>query len=551
MLVLGRKAEITVIDRGTVLGKVAPSARRKLLEAAAVYGIALADHAEVREVTPTALRLSDGREIPSDFTIGAAGAVPHPWLTETGLDLHHGYITVDEQLRSTSHSNIYAAGDCAHLSHAPRPKAGVYAVRAAPILAHNLRADLTGLQRRAFRPQRDFLKLISLGQKQALAEKAGITLAGDGMWRWKNRIDQGFMDKFHNLPSMPTPAAPNDAAKGVAAELAGPMPCGGCGAKLGPEALSTTLASLSQAGRDDVETAPGDDAAVLRIGGQRQVLTTDHLRAFTDDPVLMARIAAVHALGDIWAMGAKPQAATATVILPRMATRMQGAWLDEIMQAASEVFTAEGAEIVGGHSSMGSELTLGFTITGLLDRPAITLDGAEPGDALILTKPIGSGTLLAAEMRGLARGAEVADLWAAMQQGQAQASTILSPVARAMTDVTGFGLAGHLANICRASGVGAELHLDAIPLYPGALRLAEAGVRSTLFAQNRAALSNEVTAPNTPLADLVFDPQTAGGLLAAVPADTADALSPTLAAAGLPASRIGRITDGPVRITMT
>jgi selenide,water dikinase len=316
--------------------------------------------------------------------------------------------------------------------------------------------------------------------------------------------------------------------------MAGPAPCGGCGAKLGAGALSGILGGT-----------PGDDAAVLETGATRQVISTDHLRGFADDPVLVARAAAVHAMGDIWAMGARPQAAVATVILPRMAARMQGAWLDEVMDAAREVFAAEGAEIVGGHSSMGTELTLGFTVTGLLDRDPVTLAGARPGDALVLSRGIGTGVVLAGEMRVLAEGAEVAACWAQMTAPQGAAAAILAPMAHAMTDVTGFGLAGHLGNICAASGVGAELALDAVPLLPGALRLSEAGVRSTLYEQNRAALEGRLEAPETARAALVFDPQTAGGLLAAVPAAEADRLVADLRNAGFDAARIGTVTDGP------
>jgi selenide,water dikinase len=98
------------------------------------------------------------------------------------------------------------------------------------------------------------------------------------------------------------------------------------------------------------------------------VISTDHLRAFALDPALVARVAAVHALGDVWAMGAAPQSAVATVILPRMEARLQGAWLDEVMGAAHDVFAEAGASVLGGHSSMGAELTVGFTVTGLLDR---------------------------------------------------------------------------------------------------------------------------------------------------------------------------------------
>ena len=527
---LGRAAEVAVIDRGTVLG--GHPARARLIAAMAGYGITRHEGAAPVALTAGAVHLEGGGAIAADLIVGAAGAVPHPWLAGCGMAMHAGYMVVDDQLRSVSHPEIYGAGDCVHLGHAPRPKAGVYAVRAARMLAWNLRADLLGAQRRRFRPQRDFLKLVSLGGKSALAEKAGMTLAGPLMWRWKDRIDQRFMDKLGDLPPMPRALPPKDAARGVAQEMAGPAPCGGCGAKLGAGALSGILGGQ-----------PGDDAAVLVTGGARQVISTDHLRGFAEDPVLVARAAAVHAMGDIWAMGARPQAALATVILPRMAAPMQGAWLDEIMAAARAVFAAEGVEVVGGHSSMGAELTLGFTVTGHLDRDPVTLAGARPGDALILTRGIGTGVVLAAEMRMLARGAEVAATWAQMATPQGAASGLLSPVAHAMTDVTGFGLAGHLGNICAASGLGAEVALDAVPLLPGALRLSGLSVRSTLLAQNRAALAGRVAVPETPLGALVFDPQTAGGLLAAVPDEGAAALVAALRAAGFDAARIGKMTE--------
>jgi selenide, water dikinase len=351
------------------------------------------------------------------------------------------------------------------------------------------------------------------------------------MWRWKDRIDARFMDRLKHLPTMAQPRPPARAARGLATEMAGPAPCGGCGAKLGAGALGTILG-----GR------PGDDAAVVTVGGLRQVMSTDHLRGFALDPVLVARAAAIHAMGDIWAMGARPQVALATVILPRMAARLQGAWLAEVMTAARDIFAAEGAEIVGGHSSMGTEVTLGFAVTGVLDRDPVTLAGARPGDALILSRGIGTGVVLAAEMQMRATGPEVAATWAQMTTPQGAASAILAPHAHAMTDVTGFGLAGHLGNICAASGVGAEVRLDALPLLPGALRLSAEGLRSTLFAQNRAALAGRVTAPETAQAALIFDPQTAGGLLAAVPRQEAEKIVAALCRAGFAAACIGHVT---------
>jgi selenide, water dikinase len=540
---LGRAGAVSLVDRGRILAGVAPAARRRMMAALAGWGIACIENDAPAEVGPDHVRLESGRRLAADVTIGAAGARPQDWLAQSGLETRDGYVVTDGWLRSVSDPRIYAAGDCAHFAPAPRPKAGVYAVRAAPVLAQNIAADLTGRQRRVFRPQRNFLKLVSTGERSAVAERSGIALAGPALWRWKDRIDARFMERFRDLPAMARPRAPKGAAKGVAAELAGPAPCGGCGAKLGSGALSGVIAGMGGAARDDAERLPGDDAALLSFGDARQVVSTDHIRAFALDPALVARVAAIHALGDVWAMGAVPQAALATVILPRMEARLQGRWLEEVMGAAADVFAAEGAAVLGGHSSAGAELTVGFTVTGLLESAPVTLKGARPGDALILTKALGSGVILAAEMQAVARGEDVVAAWEAMCAPQGAAARILAPEALALTDVTGFGLAGHLWNICAASGTGARVSLDALPLLPGAEALAARGIRSTLEPQNRAALAAVATVPGTPRGALIFDPQTAGGLLAAVPAGRAEALVSALRDEGLPASRIGEMTD--------
>ncbi|MEX0277798.1 MAG: selenide, water dikinase SelD, partial [Ruegeria sp.] len=498
------------------------------------------ERATIDRVCEDGVWLDDGRKVEANFVTGAAGARPYEWIANTGLTLQDGYVQVSEYLQSSDPA-IFAAGDCAHLAANPRPKAGVYAVREAPVLFDNLRAALGAGRLRRYVPQKDYLKLISLGGKSALAERLGTAFSGRAMWAWKNHIDQGFMNKFRNLPQMKAPALPKAHAAGLAEAVGHKPMCGGCGAKVGRDALQDALSNLPEPDRSDVLPLPGDDAALLTMGGVRQVMTSDHLRSITPDPVMMARIAAVHSLGDIWAMGAKPQAATATIILPRMTPELQCRTMAEIMTAAGDVMRAAGAEIVGGHSSIGDEMTIGFTLTGLCDKDPITLSGARRGDALILTKPLGSGILMAAEMAGQADGAWVAAAFDQMIQPQGEAARILAN-AHAMTDVTGFGLAGHLQGICEASGCGATLNIDAIPLMPGALDLSAQGVRSTIFDDNRR-LAPEL--PNVGPARILFDPQTAGGLLAAVAADQAAGDLKDLKDAGYPAAIIGHLTDTP------
>ncbi|MBQ2262426.1 MAG: selenide, water dikinase SelD [Loktanella sp.] len=515
--------KLHLIDRGRALAALGYKARQRMVAALTAYGIEIVENAEVIQIFPEGVLLKDGRLIQSDFTTGAAGAKPHDWIAETGLALRDGFIVVNAQLQ-TNDPVIFAVGDCAHMSASPRPKAGVYAVRQAPVLYDNLRAVLSGGAMRRYTPQRDYLKLISLGGKYALAEKFGTTWQGAILWRLKNRIDSKFMTQFDKLPVMKRPDLPATAAIGLREALGDKPMCGGCGAKVGRSALQQVLGD-----------AFGDDAAIVQPG---QVISTDHLRALTADPVMMTRIAAIHALGDIWAMGAKPQAVTTSIILPRMSADLQQRTMAEIMTAATTVMARAGARIVGGHSSLGDELTIGFTLTGRVDRP-ITLAAAQAGDALILTKPIGSGTIMAAEMAGQARGADVVACLDLMTQPQGEAAQILH-AAHAMTDVTGFGLLGHLRGICDASGTGAVLDWAEVPLMQGAADLSAHGIRSSLFADNQAGAGRiDGIVP-----DLAYDPQTAGGLLAAVAADSADKLLSELGTAGYRAAIIGQITAG-------
>lgn len=532
----GKAPTVTVIEASDTLTGVGNRARRVLLAAMAELGVALRTRARVAEIGADAVTLDDGETVPAAFTTASAGARPHGWIAGTGLPLEGGFIRVGRTLAVEGYDDLFAAGDCAHMTHAPRPKAGVFAVRQAPVLHGNLRAALQDKPGRIFEPQTRYLKLISLGGKSALAERGGLAVTGPWLWRWKDHIDRSFMDQLTELPAM-EPALPKvRAAGGDAAK----MLCAGCGSKIAGDALAQALRVLPDPTRADVLSRPGDDAAVLAQGGTKQVLTTDHLRAFTQDPALMTRIAAVHALGDVWAMGAAPQAALAQITLPRLSGALQARTLAEVMAAASGVFTAAGADLVGGHSTMGAEMVIGFTVTGLADRP-IGHDGARAGDAIVLTRPIGTGVMLAAEMAGAARGRDVLDMLARMATPQGDAAAILSG-ARAMTDVTGFGLAGHLMALCRGSGVAAEVRLGAVPVYAGALALSEGGHVSSLHGANLRGAP--VTGGRGARLALLHDPQTAGGLLAAVPAGDADALIDRLRDAGHEAARIGAFTAG-------
>ncbi len=542
----GVAPQVTVIEAGPEISGVGPRARRRMLAAMADLGVEVRTEARVVEIRADHVVLEGQDAVAAALTVGAAGAYPHAWLGDTDLPLNDGFIEVGPDLGVPGDDALFAVGDCAYMPHAPRPKAGVFAVRAAPILKHNLRAALSGGSRKTWQPQKNYLKLISLGGKSALGEKFGLTFSGPLMWRWKDRIDRAFMDRLSDLPQMKTPVPAGEVASGLAEMLAARPLCGGCGAKVGRGVLSGALGGLAAA-RGDVVTGAGDDAAVLRQpGGGFQVISTDHLRAVIDDPAQMTRIAAVHALGDVWAMGATPQVALASIVVPQMSALLQARTLAEITQVAQEVITAAGAQLVGGHTTMGAELTIGFTVTGTRDKMPLTVGGAQPGDRLILTRPIGSGVILAADMGGAADGRDVAAALAVMGQPQAREAQVLGAVAHAMTDVTGFGLAGHVQAICAASGLDALLWQDKIPIYQGARALADSGVSSSLMPSNRA--DTPVEGGDDPL---LYDPQTAGGLLAAVPDSVCEAVLDKLLAQGCRGHVIGRLAPGKGRLRLS
>ena len=463
--------------------------------------------------------------ISADEIIWVTAAAPAPWLKETALALDAGgFIAVDDTLRSISHKNIFAAGDIASMANHPRPKAGVFAVRQTKSLIENLRRAARGADLIAFHPQREFLTLISTGGKHAVAVRNGFALQGDWVWRWKDQIDRKFMTMFNNLPVRNSSHDQH-------------MRCAGCGAKVNGAGLQGMLDRLHPQG-----TAPRDDAAVIDRGDHVELHTADFFPAPVSDPYVFGKIAARHALGDIEAMGGAAQTALAIATVPYAQGSKMSETLEQMMAGAIEILSSEGVKLIGGHSGEGEQLALGFSIAGRAGNDHLTLKaGMQKGDVLVLTKPLGSGVLLAAGMRAQAKGRWIEKLTSSMLQSNITAAGVLiDHGARAMTDITGFGLAGHLAEMLRASHCSAQIELNALPLFEGAAECFAMGLRSTAHEGNAGYVNDVMDDANSFPA--LLDPQTAGGLLASVPAETAAAAVKGLHDAGYVSSAIiGRI----------
>jgi len=526
------EARVTLITRDALLPSHNAGVRRRFTRALAERGIRAVAGDPVVRVEAHRLILASGAAIEFDEALWATEAAAAPWLAETGLPLAPGgFVVTDETQRSPFDPTVFAVGDVCAMEGHPRDKAGVYAVRAGPKLTDNLRRALAGKAPRRAVLQRRGLALIGLGDRNAVASRGPLAAEGRLLWRLKQWIDRRWMRKYVELPEM-AGAGDEDA-----------MRCGGCAAKVPADVLSRALARLGpQTGAAVAVGAGSDDAALVTIPGAPPLLqTVDFFRALVDDPYLFGRIAANHALGDIYAMGGLPDTALAIVTLPPARPPITEHDLFHLLKGATEVLETAGAVLVGGHSAEAAEMGLGFAVTG---RPGATIlrkGGLRPGDRLILTKPLGTGVILAAEMRGKASARTVAAAIDTMVQPAALAAMVLAEHdATACTDVTGFGLLGHLNEMLAASEADTRLDPSAIPALDGALALFGQGLESSLHASNLSALASLVDAdPTSPFVKLLIDPQTAGGLLAGVPAERAGQCVAELRRRGYRAATIG------------
>ncbi len=483
--------------------------------------------------------------VAADYAVWVTPAAPPDWLCDSGLALdERGFIAVDACLQSRSHDNLFAAGDIAAVTEHPRPKSGVFAVRQGLPLARNLYRRLLGKPARPFKPQRQFLSLISTGDRYAVASRGGRALRGGWCWWLKDRIDRRFVRRFSELPAMPD----GDEEQ---ADME-PMRCGGCGSKVGSELLQSVLDDVRQRyGLErDSGTGHADDAALLQVpAGTELVQSIDHFRSFVDDAFLFGRIAANHALGDLYAMGIDAHSALVLANVVFASEDKQRQDLYQLLCGVAETLRDDGVLLAGGHSGEASQMSCGLSVNGFA-RPGEVLlkSGMRPGELLILTRGLGSGVIFAAEMRARARAAWVDAALGHMLVSNRNASRCLRRfAASACTDVTGFGLAGHLHEMLRASRCAVELRLDSLPLYPGAAELAAAGIHSSLQPQNiriRHAIDAAGGVERHAAYPLLFDPQTAGGLLASLAAGSADACVAALHELGYrDACVIGRVVE--------
>lgn len=565
---LGAGARITLVEREVEI--MAAHARRTqtiLRRVLRDRGITVLTGAPVAAVEEHVITLASGEVVPHDYLFWVTAPRPQEWIARSGLKLTaDGFIAVAKTLQAEGFPAIFAAGDTASISGAARPKSGVFAVRQAKPLNENIRRYLRGVALVTYRPQRHYLSLIGTADRSAVASRGSFAARSRLWWSVKDHIDRSFMASFAQLLPMPAsghvePVDSSMAQTVSALALRAAQRCGGCAAKVGGDVLARALARALAEQPASAQAVPAskqehtfvmglsqrDDAAAFAVPpGQVLVQSVDFLTPLVSDPYTFGRLATVHAVSDIYATGAEPHSLLALVNVPLASSAVME---DDIVQMLAGVLAAArtvGAVLIGGHTTETREAGLGITVNGLAWSVGLkTKSGLVAGDAIILTKALGTGTLFAAAMRLAAKGRWIDAALASMLTPNTDAARVFAEAgAHAVTDVTGFGLAGHLLEMLTASQLDARLELAAVPVLDGAEETLRQGFTSTLQASNeqrRGSLRLSQAAAQSARLPLLFDPQTSGGLLAGLATEQAAAAVAALKACGLPAAIIGHV----------
>ncbi|GEM_PF-48286 len=544
----------------------------------------------LQAVAGSDLVLASGQRLHSDLVIyiGAGNASQVTGLIDVQRD-QRGCIVTNDCLESVDDHHIWAGGDCGSIQGLNVPKAGVYAVRQGPVMWNNLVRWKAGQPLKPYVPQDDFLKLVNLGGKQAIGQWKGVSFQGRWVWQLKDWIDTKFIHMYQHLPQKVAQMMATGKKRGVdvssaAASTDRPeMRCLGCGGKISASSLRTVLRELAEhydqgspvyIGHDLnhppfsplSNDAGSDDVALFQLqrsgnpsdtqGSQTPVhslaMTVDAFASPLSDPWLSGRLAVLHALSDLWASGVSPEAVLSSIEIPFGSDRAQQRILKQVMRGICDELAKHRVKLLGGHTMEGPRLAIALTATGRVFGEVLPgpKQGLQAGDCLLVTKPLGTGIALAALMRALCSAQTYqATIAGMLVSNQASLSLLAELSIHAITDITGFGLLGHLHEMVGDQPLQMKLDMDAIVdlTLPGIPSLLNQGVRSTMFPHNQgfllgttldAKLVKGKQSQQQLALDLILDPQTCGGLLFAIPAKDLSHCQRMLQQLGLDQNRV-------------
>jgi selenide, water dikinase len=528
---LSGRCSITLLQKeNRILTTHAPTVAKKITQKLDQHKITVLVDTIADEITNELVILKGGKELKADYCFVVTQAVSHEWIKSSGFELDDkNFIKVRPTLQVFGDDRIFAAGDTATMIGNERPKSGVFAVRQAKPLLKNLRALIAGKELSPYNPQKSFMSLLNTSDGSAILSRKGVCQEGEWVWKLKDNIDRKFMSKFEDYPVMEED--PDE-----------PMKCSGCAAKVPAAVLHAGLgeSKLIEIEGMICDLTEADDAAVFTVpAGMAMIQSTDYMPTMMSDPYLFARIATLHSISDVYAMGGKMHSALLTLIVEAAHPRMMAREISQVMAGVRYELELAQAALIGGHTAEGETLGIGLACNGLVDPDKMWRKGGlEEGDVLILTKPLGVAMIFAAQMRGKCSGASVEAAIESMLLSNRLAVEALEGIhVKSATDITGFGLAGHLLEMASSTKADFSIDTQSLPILAGVEEANAANIQSSLAPENER-FQSDMTFIKKVDSRIYFDPQTSGGLVIGVAQADVDKSISALKANGLMRSSV-------------
>lgn len=456
------------------------------------------------------IKVDDEDVICSDLILLSTGASLPEWLAQSKLEMNENFIAVNQHLQSLNFKNIFVSGDAASIQNFKRPKSGVMAVRQGEMLRDNLFLFLQNKSLKKFQPQKNWLYLIGTYKNSAILNYFNFSFEGKWCWALKKLIDLNFMKKF----SFPGQTDMNKKISNLTEhkEDIPKMYCQGCGSKVSKNTLVNYLSNQEK-------NSELSDATEIKFDHRDILQTIDHIKLFKSfNPYDFGIISYLHSQNDILAAGGSVHSLSISIGVPFSKNLVEGFYLEYFMRGIQNEASRDGAILASGHSYQTEEPSITITMNGSIGQKSNKSLAAE-GSLIYLSKPLGTGYLLAAYFQNskLLTTSEFEKLLTHLKTGNdLAAKSGFSCGSQLMTDISGFGLASHLGDICQSSNLSAQIHFDKDILINDELEILK-NFESSGYKNNYLSSFNLISIKDDhPLLKIIFDPQTNGPLLMAI-----------------------------------
>lgn len=462
------------------------------------------------------LLLEDQEQHPSDINIISTGAMGNKWVIKSGLKLDKdNFVKVNKYLQAEDNPNVFATGDMASLNFIKRPKSGVMAVRQGEILKKNIFRLLLNKKLVSFSPQSNWLYLIGTGNKKAVLNWYFISLYGSLFWKWKENIDRKFINNysFNETIMIDKKNCKTPLTRKLNLQKKNLMRCEGCGSKLSKNILIKFLEKNSR--NNSVILS---DAAELELPNQKIVQSIDHIKYFSNmDPYVFGRISYLHSQNDIISSGSFVNSFSVSIGLPADEEEVSAFYLEYFMKGILEESKFDNSVLASGHTYSSEESGITINMNGY-SKKLNSKNKAHRFELIYLTKPLGVGLSMAAFMQN-SKNIKAETYSKILENMLASNRRFLEVVERVkghiLTDISGFGLAAHLIDICKSSELSAVLKINKDILINGT-EILVSNYFSSAYNDNKISSESYVATNNNKLVPVLYDPQTSGPLLVSI-----------------------------------